>query len=76
MQTVVAHRSEIWTFDVDPDQKLVFTGSSEGEMKAWKLDHDAMEGGVQEVESGEVRVDPHLWVPPLNVPNFWYASGP
>lgn len=54
VQTVVAHRSEVWTLDIDADQKLVFTGSGEGEMKAWKLDHDAMAGGLQETESGEV----------------------
>ncbi|CAL1701388.1 unnamed protein product [Somion occarium] len=54
VQTVVAHRSEIWTLAVDPDQTLVFTGSGEGEMKAWKLDHDVMASGLHETESGEV----------------------
>ena len=54
MQTVVAHRSEIWTLAIDPDEALVFTGSSEGEMKAWRLDHDAMAAGLAETETGEV----------------------
>lgn len=55
VQTVVAHRAEIWTLDVDSNQELIFTGSGEGDMKAWKLDHEAMKSGLQETESGEVR---------------------
>lgn len=54
VQTVVAHRSEIWTLDIDSEEKTVFTGSGEGEMKAWRLDHDAMAEGLHESESGEV----------------------
>lgn len=40
--------------DVDAEQSLVFTGAAEGEMKAWRIDHDAMESGLQESDSGEV----------------------
>ncbi|GJE84422.1 WD-repeat-containing protein [Phanerochaete sordida] len=54
VQTVVAHRAEVWTLAVDAEQKLVFSGSAEGEMKAWQLDHDAMSAGLQENENGEV----------------------
>nr|GAT54036.1 predicted protein [Mycena chlorophos] len=54
VQTVVAHRSEIWTMDVDPQQGLVFTGSSEGELKAWSLDHEAFSEGLKETETGEI----------------------
>ncbi|KAH7922440.1 WD40 repeat-like protein [Leucogyrophana mollusca] len=54
IQTVVAHRSEIWTMDIDTDQKLIFTGSSEGELKAWSVDHEALSQGLKETESGEV----------------------
>jgi WD40 repeat protein len=54
VQTVVAHRSEIWSLAVDAEQKLVFTGSGEGEMKAWGVDHQAMIAGLHENESGEV----------------------
>ena len=55
IQTVVAHRSEIWSLAVDAEQKLIFTGSGEGEMKAWRLDHEAMSTGLQENDNGEVR---------------------
>lgn len=54
IQTVVAHRSEIWTMDVDQEQSLVFTGSGEGELKAWRIDHEALAEGLKETESGEV----------------------
>ena len=61
IQTVVAHRSEVWTLDLNPEQELVFTGSGEGEMKAWKIDHEALAGGLRETESGEVRHTSHGW---------------
>lgn len=41
---------------LDPEQSLLFTGSSEGEMKAWRLDHESMRGGLRETDSGEVRL--------------------
>ncbi|KAJ6515988.1 WD-repeat-containing protein [Mycena sanguinolenta] len=54
VQTIVAHRSEVWTMDVDSEQNLVFTGSGEGELKAWKLDHEAFAEGLKETETGEI----------------------
>lgn len=54
IQTVVAHRAEVWTLDVDPRQELIFTGSGEGDMKVWRFDHEAMRSGIQETDSGEV----------------------
>lgn len=55
-QTVVAHRSEVWTMDLNPEQDLVFTGSGEGELKAWKIDHEALAQGLRETDTGEVRL--------------------
>jgi len=40
--------------DVDHDQSLVFTGSGEGEMKVWRIDHKALAEGLKETETGEV----------------------
>ncbi|KAI0750905.1 WD-repeat-containing protein [Daedaleopsis nitida] len=54
IQTVVAHRSELWTMDLNPEQELAFTGSGEGELKAWRIDHEALARGLQETESGDV----------------------
>lgn len=61
VQTVVAHRAEVWTLAVDADQKLVLSGAAEGEMKAWRLDHEAMSAGLQENENGEARVYPSYY---------------
>ena len=36
------------------DQDLVFTGSGEGELKAWRINHEALADGLKETESGEV----------------------
>lgn len=55
IQTVVAHRSEIWSLDVNAEQDLIFTGSGEGEVKAWRIDREALNEGLKETESGEVR---------------------
>ena len=55
IQTIVAHRSEIWSMDTNGDQDLVFTGSGEGELKAWRIDHKALADGLKETETGEVQ---------------------
>ncbi|KAF9534814.1 WD-repeat-containing protein [Crepidotus variabilis] len=54
IQTIVAHRSEVWTLDVNQSQDLVFTGGGEGEVKAWSIDHDALANGGRETVSGEI----------------------
>ncbi|KAF8665632.1 hypothetical protein AX16_000087 [Volvariella volvacea WC 439] len=62
VQTVVAHRAEIWSMDVKEDQDLIFTGSGEGELKAWRMDRAAMGEGLKEADTGEVE----KWVHPLS----------
>jgi U3 small nucleolar RNA-associated protein 12 len=42
--------------DVDQEQSLVFTGSGEGEMKAWRIDHQALAEGLKETDTGEVSI--------------------
>ena len=54
IQTVVAHRSEVWSLDVDPTGSIILTGSGEGEVKAWKVDQEALGNGIQATPSGEV----------------------
>jgi U3 small nucleolar RNA-associated protein 12 len=54
IQTVVAHRADVWSLDVDVDQDLIFTGSGDGEVKAWKMDREVLSGGLKETETGEV----------------------
>ncbi|KAI0069150.1 WD-repeat-containing protein [Artomyces pyxidatus] len=54
IQTLVAHRAEVWTLDVNQEQDMVFTGSNEGELKAWRIDREALEGGLKEMGDGEI----------------------
>ncbi|XP_006460011.1 hypothetical protein AGABI2DRAFT_202593 [Agaricus bisporus var. bisporus H97] len=54
VQTIVAHRSEVWSLDVSKDQELLFTGSGEGEVKAWRIDSEALSTGLRETDNGEV----------------------
>ncbi|KAK0190986.1 hypothetical protein F5146DRAFT_1103186 [Armillaria mellea] len=54
LKQVIAHRSDIWSMDLDANQNLIFTGSGEGELKAWKIDRDALLEGLKETESGDV----------------------
>jgi U3 small nucleolar RNA-associated protein 12 len=56
VQTVVAHRAEIWTLDLDQSGSTIFTGSAEGELKAWKIDLEAMRQGLKESDTGEVGI--------------------
>lgn len=40
--------------DINNEQDLILTGSGEGELKAWKMDHEALTAGLRETEMGEV----------------------
>lgn len=40
--------------DLSPQQDLIFTGSSEGDLKAWQIDYDAIAAGLRTTESGQV----------------------
>lgn len=61
VQTVVAHRSEVWSMDLSPQQNLIFTGSGEGDLKAWKIDYDAVAAGLKTTESGEVCITQEVY---------------
>ncbi|KAI9486509.1 MAG: WD40-repeat-containing domain protein [Benjaminiella poitrasii] len=37
-ETLVSHRSEVWSFAVSNDQKIVISGGAEPHLKAWKID--------------------------------------
>jgi len=42
--------------DINMERDLVFTGSGDGELKAWRIDHQALAEGLRETETGEVRL--------------------
>ncbi|KAG8695193.1 hypothetical protein FRC08_007977, partial [Ceratobasidium sp. 394] len=56
VQTQVAHRSEIWSMDIEQkDNKLlVLTGSGDGDVKAWNLDGSLLGDSTVQVENGEL----------------------
>ncbi|GJJ07205.1 hypothetical protein Clacol_001405 [Clathrus columnatus] len=54
VQTVVAHRGEVWAVDINPAGDVILTGSAEGEIKAWRLDREALQAGLKEHGDGEV----------------------
>ncbi|KAI0269170.1 WD-repeat-containing protein [Gloeopeniophorella convolvens] len=53
-QTIVAHRAEVWSIGLNAKQDLLLTGSNEGELKAWKVERNALEDGIKETDSGEL----------------------
>lgn len=55
VQTQVAHRSEVWSIEVEErnDKFLVLTGSGDGEVKAWTLDGSKLQQGISQ-NNGEV----------------------
>ena len=53
-QTIVAHHSKVWSLDLNQELDMVFTGSNEGEMKAWKIDHQVLGEGLREIVNGQV----------------------
>ena len=55
VQTIVAHRAEVWSLDLNPEQGLILSGSNEGELKAWKIEPGSLADGIRESEGGEVR---------------------
>ncbi|KAF5393700.1 hypothetical protein D9757_000118 [Collybiopsis confluens] len=54
IQTVVAHRSDVWSMDMNMERNIIFTGSGEGEVKAWRIDSEALSTGLVEADSGEI----------------------
>ncbi|KAG9299604.1 hypothetical protein G9A89_020775 [Geosiphon pyriformis] len=47
IETVVAHRSEVWDFDISQCGTLLVTGSGDPELKVWKINQNILEKGLQ-----------------------------
>ncbi|CAB4425009.1 unnamed protein product [Rhizophagus irregularis] len=47
METVVAHRSEVWDFDISKDEKMLVTGGEDAEFKVWIIDHEVLAKGLE-----------------------------
>jgi U3 small nucleolar RNA-associated protein 12 len=55
VQTIVAHRAEVWSLCLNSEQDLLLTGSNEGELKAWKIEPGPLLQGIKESGNGDVR---------------------
>lgn len=44
MQIVSGHHSEIWSIDVDPDEKYLVSGSADPELRFYMIKHDLADG--------------------------------
>jgi U3 small nucleolar RNA-associated protein 12 len=51
IETVVGHRSEIWSTALSSCGQYLITGTAELELKVWQVDHDLL-GSKSEVEEG------------------------
>ncbi|KAJ1675467.1 beta transducin, partial [Spiromyces aspiralis] len=67
VQTLVTHRSEVWSLAISPDYRILVTGSSEPTLKVWKLELDrlhyadkkdpaAMQGEEAQADVGKLEV--------------------
>ena len=46
MESTVAHRSEVWDFDISKDEKMLMTGSNDLKFKVWTIDRDVLAKGL------------------------------
>ena len=49
-ETVVGHRTEVWSFDIDPLQSVIISGGAEPMLKAWKINWSVLEKSIDEME--------------------------
>lgn len=52
VQTLVTHRSEVWSLAVSPDRRLLVTGTSDMDLHVWTLSLDKLESIAANAEGG------------------------
>ncbi|KAI8372806.1 WD40-repeat-containing domain protein [Radiomyces spectabilis] len=50
-ETLVGHRSEVWSFDISKDQKTILSGGAEPTVKAWKIDWHVLGLSLEALEA-------------------------
>ncbi|KAF9578732.1 hypothetical protein BGW38_005325, partial [Lunasporangiospora selenospora] len=57
METLVAHRNEVWDFDINGDETMLVSGGGDPDIKVWKLNPDVLRRGLgvgeEATEAGE-----------------------
>ncbi|KAL6987316.1 Dip2/Utp12 protein [Sarracenia purpurea var. burkii] len=57
MQIISGHHSEIWSIDIDPEERYLVTGSADPELRFYTVKHDAMDGQSASIVNGMVVVN-------------------
>lgn len=59
-ETLVGHRTEVWSFDITADQKTIISGGAEPTLKAWTIDWQVLNASMEEVETKQENGEPSL----------------
>ncbi|TPX38895.1 hypothetical protein SeMB42_g01549 [Synchytrium endobioticum] len=51
VETVIAHRGEIWCLTTSPDERILFTGGVDDEIRVWDIDTEALSTKLVPVDS-------------------------
>lgn len=49
VETLVGHRSEVWSLDVSPDETLLVTGSADRELRLWNIEKELLGKQLEEI---------------------------
>lgn len=52
-ETVVGHRTEVWSFAINGKKDIIISGSSEQPLKVWKIDWSVLTQSLEELEAEE-----------------------
>ncbi|GAA5809254.1 hypothetical protein MFLAVUS_002659 [Mucor flavus] len=61
-ETLVGHRSEVWSFAVSKDQKIIISGGAETQLKAWKIDWKILGLSLEALGQQENKSDDNMQV--------------
>lgn len=61
-ETLVGHRSEVWSFAVSKDQKVIISGGAETQLKAWKIDWKILGLSLEALGQQENKSDDNMQV--------------
>ncbi|ORX52400.1 Utp12-domain-containing protein [Hesseltinella vesiculosa] len=59
-ETLVAHRSEVWSFDINKEQSLILSGGAEPTVKAWKIHWDVLDLPLDDLTAINKPVDDNM----------------
>ncbi|KAJ1736895.1 beta transducin [Coemansia sp. Benny D160-2] len=61
IQTLVSHRSEVWSMAASPDGRLLVTGTSDAELRVWVVDKQRLDQTAAEQASTSAGEGPGSW---------------